>query len=321
MTRSFALLAVVGLSLSTITAPVLADEPPLKGPEVKDRNVPGVDGRFGDGNLESNKRGFMDRLPPRVFREALDVVLSPNAPANLRVSNETRQKIEGMVSDYEQQVRTYMQDHRAELQELRKKSGDGERSKRPGQPPAGGGKPEGGPAGGGPGGESPAAREEFRKIMAGAPKIEDVQTKIWAELTPEQQKAVDAKLQVFRDKASEMRQDQYVKQKLGKKAAGAAKAEADARAAARPEGRPGPGGDRISPERRERIMQLLSRLTPEQQDELIQRLEARAAGAGQSETPGQSSKKRPLRPRGKQAGEDTATPKTTDTDTMQPQNP
>lgn len=308
MSRTLALLAVVGLSLSSLGAPAHADEPALQGPKVTDRNVPGVDGRFSEEGRQNSKRMAVDRLPPRVFRDALDVVLSSDAPANLRVADDKREAIETMISDFEQEARAFGQQNRAKIQELRKKAGEFDRPKRPAQPAEGaeaGTKPEGG-------GEAIAARQELRTLMASAPKVEDIQTKIWAELSVEQQKAVDAKLQEYRDKASEMRQDQYVKQKLGSKAAGAAQAEAAAKSGQA--GR-GAGNQTISPERRERLMKLLSSMTPEQQDELIRRLEARAAGQGES-----TDRPAGQRKRGKKPGETPEASKT-DADPMQSQNP
>lgn len=313
MSRTFALLAVVGLSLSAFSAPALADEPPLKGPKVQDRNVPGVDARFSEEGREGARRGAVDRLPPRVFRDALDVVLASDAPANLRVADDKRQTIETLISDFEQSSRAYAQQNREKMQELRKKAGEFNRPKRPGQPAEGANseKP-------GAGGESIAAREELRTLMAGAPKVEDVQTKIWAELNAEQQKAVDAKLQEFRDKASEMRQDQYVKQKLGSKGGGGAAGPAQGEGAKKPGPAGAGGGERLSPERRERLMQLLSRMTPEQQDELIRRLEARVSGTG--ETGDRPATNRSKGQRKKQPGETPEAPKS-DADPMQPQNP
>ena len=79
--RLVAMVVVVGAVSGVATAqPTKAPvEPTLKGPEVKDRNVPGVDGDFGMG---AEKRKYApERIPPEVFRKAVQSLSDPNAPA------------------------------------------------------------------------------------------------------------------------------------------------------------------------------------------------------------------------------------------------
>ncbi len=309
VTRSVVLLVLAAGTVAGMTSAALADEPPLKGPSVKERNVPGVDGRFGEGQSESARRAGSDRLPPRAFRDALDTVLSPDAPADIRASDSQREAIEAMISDFEQQSRAYMQQHRDKLQALRAKAGEFNRPKKPGQPAADGQSA---------GGDAIAAREELRAIMAGAPKIDDLQTKVWAELSPAQQKAVDAKLQVHREKSSLWRLVLFVSLRLGRK-------NPSGGAAARP-GALGAGGpaERSTPERRERFMRLLARLSPEQQDELMRRIEARLAESGgdggADNATDEPPRRRPARGRTGKPAEGPGAPPA-DADPMQPQNP
>lgn len=298
------LVAAAGLAM-----PALADDPKtggsLGGPAVQDRNVPGVAGQFGEG-MEGKKRGQAMRLPPQVFRDAMNAVMGDDAPADVRVSAEQREKFEGWFDEFQDSVRAYQREHRAEIQELRRKAGD-QRGRRPGG--ADRGAPAQDPEMSADDKDAAAARDQLRQIMEGAPKIEDIHTKVWAELNEKQKAAVDEKLAVFRERQAQDREENYVRQKASKKANGAEQARemerdraaedgqrpprrpaADGAAPGRRPGGPGgpgaggPEGQRgasnVSPERRDRVMRLLNRLTPEQQDQVIARLEERLRDAG-----------------------------------------
>lgn len=308
MARTMKMLAAAGLALSLLAVPALAmdgkDQPALKGPEVKDRNVPGVEGSFGEG---TEKRRFVNenRLPPRVFRDAMTSILSEDAPADVRVGPEQKAKYESWMKDFEKQTRDYMQQHRDEIGQLRKKAGEFNRPKKQGQPAE--------PDAMAPekeGQSAIAAREQYQKLMAGAPKVEDLYTKIWTDLSPAQQKALDGEIQKFRDQQSEQRQEQYVRQKLGRKGQEPGDAPGKGR-----ERRPQPDGPKaggpegghdmgpIPPEKRDRLLRMFARMTPEQQDELLRRIEERMRGGEQSAP----NRRRPARDRGP-AGEKPAPP-------------
>lgn len=325
------LLAASSLALADPPKAPPNQDPALKGPAVSDRNVPGVEGSFGSAGGDK-KRPMENRLPPRAFRQAMDAVMAPDAPENLRVSDQQREKFEGWFKDFEKSMRTYTQEHRNELARLRR-GGDGPDQAPPGQP-----RDDMRPDGPNPAsGQPPAAsRERFREIMEGAPKIEDVYTKVWAELSPAQRQAVDTRIQDFRDRESEQRQERYVEQRLGKRGQGGnPPRQGDAAPPpprdqpGSPAGRPradGPGGDRagpISPERRERLMRLLSRMTPEQQDQLIQRLEERLrseGGDGPDGGPG-PNRRPPGNRRGAQAGGNKPPPQMDDVNVPPPPPP
>jgi hypothetical protein len=360
--KPISLLALVsGLALS---ASALAQPPqpprgqqgdPLRGPEVRDRQVPGVNGTFGEPGGEKKRFVNENKLPPRVFRDAMETVLNPEAPENLRVSDEQRTRYRGWMDDFQKSVGAYMKEHQAELAELRKNAGE------PGRRP-------GGPKGQGQGDNAPpppmddnakprdekdmaSARERLQAVMAGAPKIEELYTRIWTELTPEQQKAVDGKLADFRARQSKEREDRYVEQKLNRKkgqpGADAPKPpqpqppQGDQPPQRRPEGQnrgfdggPRPGGDAphgdgdrtapIDPARRDRLMRMFSRLSPEQQDQLLQRLEQRmrsegGAGGNGNEQPPQPAQNR-RRLKGPQ-GPSEPRPAPQPDDTMMPPHP
>ncbi len=301
-TRSLPLFALL-LSAGTALAQPAHDPKspdPLRGPSVTDRNVPGVNGSFGEPGGSAKKFVGENRLPPRIFRNALDTIMSPDAPENLRVTDEQRTRYQGWMDDFQKSVGAYMKDHRDELNELRRKGGE---PRRPGQdgarPPEGQNKPgnpdemmrrDDAPA---DAKETGAARERYQSLMAGAPKIEELYTKIWTELKPDQQKAVDAKLDEFRAQQAKEREENYVRQKTKKKNPDSAKPDAnngekpkpaqpqgDQRRrpntpgdAFAPQGQPGDRGFNIDPQRRERLMRLFSQLSPEQQEQMLARLE------------------------------------------------
>jgi hypothetical protein len=289
----------------------------MSGPEVHDRQVPGVNGTFGEPGGEGKRFVNENRIPPRVFRDAMETVLSPEAPDNLRVTDEQRSRYRAWMDDFQKSVAAYMKEHAGELAELRK--GAGEFGRRPNGPK-------------GPATDNPpmdennkprdpqdvgAARERLQSILAGAPKIEDLYTKIWTELTPDQQKAVDGKLDEFRARQAKEREDRYVEQRMKKRGKpgqdGKKPAQGDQPGPGRPDGlernpegpRPeaaGPRGDftdrapQIDPARRERLMRIFSRLTPEQQDQLLQRLEQRLRGLGNGDAPQPGRRRGPQGP-------------------------
>lgn len=308
------MVAVCGLAAGVRADDPKAGDPGLGGPAVRDRNVPGVQGSFGEGG-EAKKRYQATRLPPNVFKDAMATIMGDDAPADVRVTDAQREKFEGWFEEFQDAARAYQKEHKQEIQDLRRAGASYNKPKRPGEAA-----PEG--AAMTPDDEgATAARERMRQIMEGSPKVEDIYTKVWSELTEPQRKAVDGRIAEFRERQAQEREENYVRQKAGKKAAGAEQAremERDrpgapqgepGRPARPPEGAPGrrpgnrpgdaPGaGANISPERRERLMRLLSRLTPEQQDQVIARLEERLREAGLDAGPGRGDRRNPEGRRG-----------------------
>lgn len=275
-------LALVLSSGLAISASARLDDPPLKGPGVSERNVPGVTPSFGEPGDMQRKMG--ERLPPPVLREAIMHALTgDDAKADVRASDAQREKITTIVKDFESQMREFRKTNGPEFERLRSEAG----LRRPGP---------GGPGGlGGPGGsggksgkgglksenpgqpptpEQEAAREKLKALETQAPKLEDTMTKIWAELTPVQKQAVESELSVARERAAKEREDGYVRRHTrgGEDGPGP-------RGPGGPQGGPqgGPrGGD---PARRERLMQIFDRMSPDQQDQLLRRIEERMGDA------------------------------------------
>jgi len=283
MMTAMALILTVGGACSIGTAQTTPArkpaDPVLKGPKVKDRDVPGVAPEFGS---TVDKR-FAERLPPEEFRKALSVLTADDAPAEIRATPAQSEMITALVAGFEDEVKAYRREHAKEIAALRKQAG--EQEPRRGRPPedmpmkddAMG--EEGMTASSDQDRARDEARAKLRELQAGAPQISKAYTQIWAQLNEPQRKAVDAKLDEFREAQARKREEDYVRRRVGqKKQAGGAEetpmrpapAAGDAEREKSP-ARPGA----LSPERRERLIKMLEQLTPEEQDAVLQRLEQR----------------------------------------------
>jgi hypothetical protein len=345
------LVSVVGLSLP-LSAAAQPDNPPppmdapLGGPSVRDREVPGVAPRFGD-DAGGERRRMANRIPPKAMRQAMTVIMDEDAPDDLRATPEQRERIQRYGREFEQQLKDYIEQHRAELEELKAKVPQGAMAGPAGEifrrlddtgapgSRAGDRRRPGGPDGGPEQGAGKArraaedipveVRERLRELASGAPQFDQVYTKIWSELRPEQQKAVDARLNEFRDRQAREREDDYVQKRLGQK-----RGEPGGQNPPPPRRRPadgarvGPGGAEMAPpppgagprgpsprepregdrvgnaDRRERFLRMFEQMTPQEQEQLLSRLEARARDQGgrpQGQPPMQRRPgKRPDRP-------------------------
>lgn len=318
--------AAVGLAASSGRAQSKSVDPPnepvLKGPEVKDRDVPGVAGAFGTG---TGARRMAERIPPDALRGALGVLLGDDVAPELRASQEQETRIRAIGEEFRAAQRAYMAEHRAELIELRREAnltGRGAQEidraigrARPGDAPRE--RPrqrDAEPSMQQEGGmtmddateeRQDAARQRLRLIMEGAPRVEDFYTRIWESLSEPQRKAVDGKLDEWRAAEAKRREEAYVRQRMQDRERAAAEAGPDAarpaqaqreqarrEQARRDQAMPGgmseepmresgqraarPGAERpnaAQAQRRERLMRLFERLSPEQQENLLERLE------------------------------------------------
>ena len=281
-----------------------ADPPVLKGPSVQDRNVPGAPGDFGMGPGAGGGRA--ERVPPEVFREALGVLTAPDAPAAIRATSEQRDKIREFVEGFEQAARRFRREHADEIAELRRAAGEvaGNARRR---------NAEARPAEN----EAPRmltpeeqearerARVKLRELMAAAPKMEDVYTKAWAALSDAQRNAVEAKLDEWREKRAKEREDAYVRRRMNQVAqtpAAPQRPAAQARGEGEPMMTPAQGDDvpaerqRVREARRERLLRVFNRLSAEEQEQLLQRLEGRFAPRRNNATPDRATPKPPADP-------------------------
>lgn len=299
----------------------------LGGPRVRDREVPGVHEGFGASGRELGGKGFGERIPPRVFREALQPLLADDAPENVRASAEQREKIQGIQHDFEAQMKEYVSQHREELEQLREKipggGPAGEILKRFEKGKAGDKRvPKGGLGDKGKGGPAdipPEAREQMKQLMDGMPKFEQAYTKVWDMLSPTQREVVQSRMDEYKGQMSERRQEAYVRQKVGKGGKGEGGPKGSGLFGPGPNGPGGPDGKRPGPEgrgqrpgpqgvggpgpgargeggargpggpdraargegmadRRERLMRAFERMSPEQQEQVLRRLEGIGRG-------------------------------------------
>lgn len=199
------------------------NQDPLSGPKVESREVPGVDGQFGEGRRDKMRSG--ERVPTRMFMGAIRSLESPETPEDLRLTDEQRDEIRDIAEEFRGAMQAFRAEHRDELQALRDEApgrggqgarGRADRGQRQGDGPPPNARGQGGPNGRGPrGGDappppppgngadegappprpSPEQRERMAEIMKDAPKAEPYHTRMWAVLSEAQQVVVRERLE------------------------------------------------------------------------------------------------------------------------------
>lgn len=224
--RTLTLAAILALAGSTAPIVVADDKPAdttqskddaLKGPEVKDRDVPGGRSSFGGENADRRRDG---RGGPMIMLRVLRSLGSEEAPDEVRASPEQADEIRGIVEEFRDEQKAFRDEHQDEIKTLREKAGlpafEGRRG--PGGPggpgdaggPGGPGGPDGAPQGEGQKGkgkpdrkqaraeatpEQLEARQQLKALMDKGPKFETYQTRIWEVLSPAQQTYVKGKME------------------------------------------------------------------------------------------------------------------------------
>lgn len=180
-----------------------ADDAPLSGPPVSpDQGKGGGKGDgFGKGiggnqNRERPGQGMLaERRNAEVWRRALEQTMP-----ELRA--EVQEKVRAMRDDFESRMRTWREENGEKLQELEKKMRSWrDRAGGGGKPPASGdapGKGNDGAAGGKP---DRSVMEEMQKLRDSAPKIADLQEKVWALLSADEQAAFKKRYDAMQDQA------------------------------------------------------------------------------------------------------------------------
>lgn len=237
------------------------------------------------GQMGDAERPGRDRgLPMAEYRRIIDGMSGPEAPAEIRLTPDQLAKIEGFRAEFEKAA----EDVRARLR--------------------------------GAGGERPS-REEMEQIRATMPRPADVQTKVWAILTPPQQEHMRVQTEKARAELEERRGEQMLRRQQMQRQGGEPGME---RPPMGPQGE-GRGGDGRGfgqggaggfggmmgdPAQRERFMRLMGRmrdLSPEQRDRVMQALEraverelgpAPAGGEPQGRGQGQGGEPQRRGPRG-----------------------
>jgi hypothetical protein len=216
-----ALALLAGTSLPASADPNVA---PLGGPAVSDRAPAGPGNRLvrGAGNDEF-KKDLADRLPPGGQLRVLRSLMDDDAPAEVRLTDDQRTKIEAILTNQREQMKAFMDANKAKLDAIRAeaekdrpRSGDAQNGETPRRPRANAEARKNQDArsrvGGEPGAPLPPRGElgkRFQEVMKDAPKPQDAFDRAWVLLNPQQQSFVSAKLEDFKERAGEARKARY----------------------------------------------------------------------------------------------------------------
>lgn len=214
--RTLALTAILALAGTSLPVAHADDTKPadsttnsddaLKGPQVKDRDVPGGRSSFGGEGGERRRDG---RGGPMVMMRVLRSLGSEDAPEEVRASPEQADEIRGILDEFRDEQKAFRDEHQSEIKTLREKAGLPAMEDRRG--PGGPGGPDGPPpdrearrakakqnakqarAEATP--EQTEARQQLKALMDKAPKFDAYQTRIWEVLSADQQTYVKGKIE------------------------------------------------------------------------------------------------------------------------------
>ncbi|MDX2146125.1 MAG: hypothetical protein SFZ23_01280 [Planctomycetota bacterium] len=238
-------LAATGLVSSATLA---QGEAPLSGPKSRAEEVPGQNKTFADARARYAERSVGQEEFLRAFR----VLRGDAAAPEVKLTGEQEEKLRELERSLRQEQREYVQSHRAELATLGQtlgmpmpamsdepgKARENERAfrqwmnqlrqqnatrgaKGQAKADAASGKTGDQMQGDPMGNASPEdrardkARDRLRQIFQGAPKPEETQTRMWAVLSPEQQKLVRAEVDRVRAEQNG-RAGEALRERMGK---------------------------------------------------------------------------------------------------------
>ena len=218
--------------------PQRAGRPMLSGPQVRDERLPGVESGFSSGG-EDMRRSAGQPVPPQVFQRALRSLMAEDAPIEIRLSPEQRERITAHVRAFEQRMGATRRDGQRSRPQIdqapgkradrapgsvtdrrpQRDAGQAERPARQGTDRAGQRRtqrPErqGARGDGSSGGPDRAAERQGRGGPAGqdrramARELAGVQQKVWAELSAAQQAHIGKAIEAWRQQADEQRMGQ-----------------------------------------------------------------------------------------------------------------
>lgn len=118
---SVSLMAIV-LAAGTTVARADDDknQPPLRGPKVPERQVPGVDNGLGTMDGGFDKKGVAREMPipHREFMRMLNEALGSSAPENIRLTDDQQAAVEKAGRDFAEKQRAYGESNKAEIDKL-----------------------------------------------------------------------------------------------------------------------------------------------------------------------------------------------------------
>ncbi|MEZ6235302.1 MAG: hypothetical protein R3B68_14030 [Phycisphaerales bacterium] len=330
-----AAIATAALAQPRAPRPDRAPEPPvLRGPAVEDSTIPGTARTFSmESGAAAPQARFLNReVPMGEFLGAIRALNAPETPDNLALTPQQREAFAEIVREHGRAMREHMAAHRDEAESLGRILGfspdqiaGAERNavdrlalaeRRAGAAARGPRDPAAAERDAGSRGPRPeqavrqrlsenatpeqrAAAERLREIRNAGPSVLEAQTQAWNVLTEPQQAFVHERLEEGRQRAEAQRGEMYVEEMAGRLRAENAQ-RPPSRQAARPLAAPDAAAPQPAPgSAAERLHRLIDRLTPEQQERLLQMLEARMgdrlSGAPQAR-PGQAGGRRPSAP-------------------------
>jgi hypothetical protein len=215
-----------------------ARDPALSGPRVTDREAPAVNNTFDGG---SRPRDYGREIPMNVYGDLLKSTLGPEAPENVRASEDQSKQIRQIIEEFTRTQREFGRKNREQLEALRKQAGEqgsgpgnapgrpGANRPQPGQPgqppqppkpPAGGDEPMmGEPAPASAPAPAPAdeakrneARAKLEELRSQMPKPGDAQTKVWDLLSEPQREAMRLSIENWKQTEQESSNRRYLQQ-------------------------------------------------------------------------------------------------------------
>ncbi|MEO1128782.1 MAG: DUF2065 domain-containing protein [Planctomycetota bacterium] len=235
MTR-FPLLLTLLLATAAANGQDTADDSSLlRGPDVVDRDVPGVNSTFGD--TEAPMRGRERPIRHDVFMEALASLTAPSVPAELRATADQQARVRDIDEAYKAEQRAYFRSNRDEYRELRALAAEARAIR------------EQADEGVQPTPEQLAAVQRLRDLRAAGPQAEEAHARMWAVLSAPQQAYVRSRLDQAQPNEGMMQTDR------------------------RPEPAAAPSADIELDDRWKRLLQRIQSLPDAQQRRIYQRLE------------------------------------------------
>lgn len=199
--------------------PERPERPALQGPRVREQRVPGLEGGFSDEAPE----GAMARqvLPPEVFRRTLGSMMAQDAPIEIRLSAEQRERIAGHMRAFERAFGAQRPARGPGQSGAGQSAGEGAdraRGPRPNRPmdapqrprgDADSDRPDARPGRPDQRRQAPEQRgqgQPARGAMAAA--VGDLQKRVWAELSAAQQAHMTKAIHAWRAQADTQQMDQ-----------------------------------------------------------------------------------------------------------------
>jgi hypothetical protein len=223
--RSFGLLLLMISGAALSPALAAADDPPLKGPQVKDQGVPGEGRRFGT-DQQGDRKDRNPALQHGLFMRAVNSLKGDQADAKVRLSDDQAQRIDAIDREYREQARAYLAKNADEVRQLMRDLPENERKRvREGlasrldnasmpkndapkgkgrrQPPAEREMQDATPI---DPEKAAAAKARLREIHEAAPQSTEVHAKIFAILNADQKSAVESTLKKWKAQAAPKRE-------------------------------------------------------------------------------------------------------------------